>query len=376
MQAKTFFGFEHILAQEIAALGGANVKVKNRLVEFEGDLGFLYKANYSLRTALRILKPIDHFTIKNEDDLYQKCLRFPWENYMHVNQTFLIDSVVNSTQINHSHYAALRMKDAIADRFRKKFNKRPSIKKYQPDFLFNLHINEKNVNISIDSSGEPLFKRGYRVKAGKAPLNEVMAAGLLRLAGWDGKGNFLDPMCGSGTLPIEAAMVAANIPAQLHRSDFGFMKWKDYDASLFEKIKETRLNRISDFNGKIIGYDTDERALNNAHANIEHADFSDFIELKKQDFFTSEKEISPLLMVFNPPYDERLPINNERFYEQIGDTLKNHYSNTICWILSGDTEAAKKVGLRPSRKIKLYNGKIECRFLQYDIYEGSKKNKD
>ena len=375
MQAKTFYGLEDVLVQELKQLGASQIVKKNRAVEFLGDLGFLYKANYSLRTALKILVPIHHFKAKNETIFEKEINRIPWENYFFNSQSFAIDATVYSDYFKHSQYIMLKMKDGIVDRFRKKFGKRPDIERFNPDIKFHLHISNQEVTISLDSSGDPLFKRGYRKSHFEAPINEVLAAGLLNLAGWDGKGNFLDPMCGSGTLLVEAAMIALNMPPQLHRKQFGFMNWKNFDLELFNKIKDTRINRIKDFSGKIVGYDISDKALDSAKNNIEAADLSEFIELKNQDFFTSQKELFPLLVVFNPPYDERLSITTDHFYKNIGDTLKNNYKNTLAWFITSDLEAYKKIGLRPSRKIKIYNGKLECRFFQYDIYEGSKKNK-
>lgn len=373
MQAKTFYGLEDVLVQELKQLGASQIVKKNRAVEFLGDLGFLYKANYSLRTALKILVPIHHFKAKNETIFEKEINKIPWENYFFNSQSFAIDATVYSDYFKHSQYIMLKMKDGIVDRFRKKFGKRPDIERYNPDIKFHLHISNQDVTISLDSSGDPLFKRGYRKSHFEAPINEVLAAGLLNLAGWDGKGNFLDPMCGSGTLLVEAAMIALNMPPQLYRKQFGFMNWKNFDLELFKKIKDTRINRIKDFSGKIIGYDISDKALVSAKNNIEAADLSEFIELKNQDFFTSQKELFPLLVVFNPPYDERLSITTDHFYKNIGDTLKNNYKNTLAWFITSDLEAYKKIGLRPSRKIKIYNGKLECRFFQYDIYEGSKK---
>lgn len=375
MQAKTFYGLEDVLVQELKQLGASQIVKKNRAVEFLGDLGFLYKANYSLRTALKILVPIHHFKAKNETIFEKEINKIPWENYFFNSQSFAIDATVYSDYFKHSQYIMLKMKDGIVDRFRKKFGKRPDIERFNPDIKFHLHISNQEVTISLDSSGDPLFKRGYRKSHFEAPINEVLAAGLLNLAGWDGKGNFLDPMCGSGTLLVEAAMIALNMPPQLHRKQFGFMNWKNFDLELFNKIKDTRINRIKDFSGKIVGYDISDKALISAKNNIEAADLSEFIELKNQDFFTSQKELFPLLVVFNPPYDERLSITTDHFYKNIGDTLKNNYKNTLAWFITSDLEAYKKIGLRPSRKIKIYNGKLECRFFQYDIYEGSKKNK-
>ncbi len=373
IQIKTFFGLEPLLADEIKKLGGKNVEVKNRAVNCEGDLGFLYKINYSARTALKILVPILEFKAYNEHKFYDKLAKFDWEDYMDINQTFAIDATVYSETFTHSQFMSLKMKDAIADFFQAKYRRRPSVDPKNPDIKFHLHIDRELVTISLDSSGDALFKRGYRKDQGEAPINEVLAAGMLQIAGWDGKGNFLDPMCGSGTLLMEAAMVALGLPAQIFRKRFGFQNWRNYDAELFQNIKETRVNRVKDFDGKIIGYDIDPDMLHAARTNVASAEMEDIIEIKEQNFFESKKEHFPLLMVFNPPYDERLEITDEDFYKKIGDTFKSNYPNTLAWLITADLEAVKKIGLRPSRKIKLYNGKLETRFLQYEMYEGTKK---
>lgn len=373
IQIKTFFGLEAILAEEIKKLGGRNVELKNRAVNCEGDLGFLYKINYSARTALKILVPIDEFKAYNETKFYEKLFKFEWDDFMSVDQTFAIDSTVNSERFSHSQFMTFKMKDAIVDFFQNRYGKRPSIETRSPDIKFHLHIDRELVTISLDSSGDALFKRGYRREQGEAPINEVLASGMLQLAGWDGKGNFLDPMCGSGTLLIEAAMIAMDLPAQIFRKRFGFQNWKNYDETLFNKIKEFRIERVREFHGKIVGYDIDGRMLDAADANIASAEMEDIIEVRRQNFFESKKDLFPLLMVFNPPYDERISINDDDFYKKIGDTFKTNYPNTLAWLISSDLDAPKKIGLRPSRKIKLFNGKLETRFLQYEMYEGTKK---
>lgn len=372
---KTFFGLEQVLAEEVKKLGGREVEVKNRAVTCVGDLGFLYKINYSLRTAVKILVPIFEFKAYSEQKFYERLLRFPWDQFIGINQSFAIDATVNSERFTHSRFMTLKMKDAIVDFFQAKYRKRPNVNPKSPDIKLHLNINREQVSISLDSSGEPLFKRGYRVEQGAAPINEVLAAGMLYLAGWDGKGNFLDPMCGSGTLLIEAAMMATELPAQIFRRHFGFQNWKNYDEALFLKIKEFRINRIKPFDGKILGYDRDKKALSMARANIAATELEEVIEVQHKDFFDTEKSLYPLLMVFNPPYNERLTISDDDFYTKIGNTFKQRYPNTLAWLITADLEAAKKIGLRPSRKIKLFNGKLETRFLQYEMYEGSKKSK-
>ncbi|MCU7613250.1 class I SAM-dependent RNA methyltransferase [Chryseobacterium sp. GMJ5] len=373
IQIKTFFGLEPVLAEEIKKLGGKNVEVKNRAVNCEGDLGFLYKINYSARTALKILVPIDEFKAYNETKFYERLFKFEWDDFMSVDQTFAIDSTVNSERFSHSQFMTFKMKDAIVDFFQNRYGKRPNIETKSPDIKFHLHIDRELVTISLDSSGDALFKRGYRKEQGEAPINEVLASGMLQLAGWDGKGNFLDPMCGSGTILIEAAMIAMDLPAQIFRRRFAFQNWKNYDEALFNKIKEFRIERIREFHGKIVGYDIDGRMLDAARTNVESAEMEDIIEVRREDFFETKKDLFPLLMVFNPPYDERISINDDDFYKKIGDTFKTNYPNTLAWLISSDLEAVKKIGLRPSRKIKLFNGKLETRFLQYEMYEGTKK---
>jgi len=373
IQIKTFFGLEPVLAEEIKKLGGANVEIKNRAVNCEGDLGFLYKINYSARTALKILVPVLTFKAWDESRFYDKLFAFPWDDYMSVDQSFAIDATVYSERFRHSQFMSQKMKDAVVDYFKFHHRKRPNVDTTDPDIKFHLHIDRELVTVSLDASGDALFKRGYRREQGEAPINEVLASGMLQLAGWDGKGNFLDPMCGSGTLLIEAAMIAMDLPAQIFRKKFAFQNWKNYDAELFQKIKEVRINRIKEFTGKIVGYDLDSQMLNAAHLNVEAAEMEDVIEIKRQDFFESKKELFPLLMVFNPPYDERIEITDDEFYKKIGDTFKKSYPNTLAWFISSDLDAAKKVGLRPSRRIKLFNGKLECRFLQFEMYEGTKK---
>ncbi len=373
IQVKTFFGLEEVLARELQKLGAKDLEIKNRAVNCTGDLGFLYKINYSCRTALKILVPLLTFKAWDEDRFYKKLEAFPWEDYMDEGQFFAIDATVYSERFSHSQYITLKMKDAIVDRLSKIHNSRPNIDTKNPDIKLHLHIDREMVTISLDSSGDALYKRGYRIESTEAPINEVLASGMLQLAGWDGKANFLDPMCGSGTLLIEAAMIALELPAQLFRRKFAFMNWKNYDEDLFQTIKDYRMQKIKDFPYKIMGYDINRSAIMAAQSNINKVEMQDIIQIKQQDFFQSKKEDFPLFIVFNPPYDERLSIETDDFYTQIGDTFKKSYPNCLAWLISADLEAFKKIGLRPSRKIKLFNGKLECRFLQYEMYEGTKK---
>ncbi|WP_417364336.1 THUMP domain-containing class I SAM-dependent RNA methyltransferase [Galbibacter sp.] len=376
MLAKTMFGFEELLEKELKDLGALNVEKGVRSVSFEGDKGFMYKANLCLRTAIKILKPIHSFRVKSEQDLYDKVYRMDWNQYLSYDHTFAIDATVNSELFNHSLYIALKTKDAIADKFREQHNKRPSVDLKYPDLRVNVHIQKNECTISLDSSGQSLHQRGYKTATNIAPINEVLAAGLILLSGWDGQSDFMDPMCGSGTIPIEAAMIACNIPANINRREFAFEKWGDYDQDLFDKIVESSLKRVREFHHKIYALDKVSSAVRKATDNVKNANLSDYIQVEQNDFFQTEKASEEKLhMVFNPPYGERLAINMEEFYANIGDTLKQKYPHTDAWFITSNLESIKHVGLRPSRKIKLFNGKLESRLLKYEIYAGSKKAK-
>ncbi|WP_373056043.1 class I SAM-dependent RNA methyltransferase [Zunongwangia sp. H14] len=374
MIAKTMFGFEPILAKELMALGAMEVKEGTRNVSFVGDNGFMYKANLCLRTAIKILKPYKSFKIYSEEDLYKSIYALPWEEFMDVNDTLAVDATVHSDTFTHSKYISLKTKDAIVDRFRDKFGKRPDVDLDFPTLRLNIHIEKNFCNVSFDSSGQSLHKRGYKTATNIAPINEVLAAGMLLHSGWNGQSDFLDPMCGSGTILIEAAMIACNIPPNLNRKEFAFERWKDWDADLFEKIEESVLKKIREFHFTLKGYDTSPSAVHKAIDNVKNANLAEFIKIERQDFFESEKENERHLhMVFNPPYGERLEIDMPKFYKKIGDTLKQSYPGTQAWFITSNLEAIKNVGLRPSRKIKMYNGALESRLLKYEIYEGSKK---
>ena len=374
MVAKTFYGFEELLAKELLQLGAQEIKTGNRMVSFLGDLGFMYKANLCLRTALKILKPIHTARVQNEEELYQLFYDFPWEEYLDVDSKFVIDSVVTGTLFTHSQYASQKAKDGLVDQFRDKHNERPSVDLNRPDLRINLHIQDDFCTISLDSSGASLHHRGYRTLTNIAPLNEVLAAGLIQLSGWKGNSDFLDPMCGSGTILIEAAMLACNIPANINRKTFAFEKWIDWDADLFEKIQSSQLKKVKNPSIQIKGSDKAPSAIEKATINIENANLSEFITLEKKDFFQVEKETKgPLHLLTNPPYGERLDGDMNALYQGIGDSFKQSFPNTHAWIISSNMEAIKCVGLRPSRKIKLFNGKLESRLLYYPIYDGTKK---
>lgn len=376
MVAKTLFGFEEILAKELRNLGAGNVKEGVRNVSFEGDTGFMYKANLCLRTAIKIIKPIHSFSVQSENELYKKIYGMEWSEYLSVDTTFAIDTTVNSDNFTHSLYVSQKVKDAIVDKFRDTDGTRPNVDVKFPDVRINIHIHKEHCNVSLDSSGRSLHHRGYRTATNIAPINEVLAAGLLLLSGWDGQSDFLDPMCGSGTMLTEAAMIACNIPANINRKEFAFEKWEDFDEALFEKIVDSSLKKAREFSHKIVGYDKAPSAVRKAKENIENANLSEYITVERKNFFDTEKlNEGPLKMVFNPPYGERLNLDMEEFYASIGDTLKRNYPGTEAWFITSNLEALKYVGLRPSRKIKVFNSHLESRLVKYVMYEGSKKAK-
>lgn len=376
MVAKTFFGFEEILANELIKLGAQRVEQGTRMVSFYGDKGFMYKANLALRTPLKILKPIKQFKVFNENSLYKGVQSIDWAEYISVHQSFVIDATIFSEQFNHSQFVALKSKDAIVDQFKEKYNARPNIDKEHPDLKINIHIQQDVCTVSLDTSGASLHHRGYRTATNIAPINEVLAAGILLLSGWKGQSNFLDPMCGSGTFLVEAAMIACNIPPNINRKEFAFEKWRDWDADLFDKVEESLLKKIVEFPYDIVGYDKAPSAVTKAKDNARNANLDDYISVQQQNFFETEKQgDDPLHIVFNPPYGERLDIDLERFYREIGDTLKQNYPGTNAWFITGNLEALKFVGLKPSRKIKMFNGKLESRLVKYEMYAGSKRTK-
>jgi putative N6-adenine-specific DNA methylase len=336
----------------------------------------MYKANLSLRTALKILKPIYYFRAFNDQSLYKGIQGIDWSNYFEANQTFVIDSTIHSDHFKHSQFVSQKAKDAIVDQFRDKTGERPSVDKDFPDMRINIHIDRDQCSVSLDTSGASLHQRGYRTATNIAPINEVLAAGMLLLSGWEGKSDFLDPMCGSGTILVEAAMIACNIPANINRKEFAFEKWNDWDNDLFDQIIDALMKKTREFSYSIKGYDKAPSAVAKAKDNIQNANLDDYITVEQHNFFDTKKETSgPLQMVFNPPYGERLDIDLERFYREMGDTMKQNYPGTHAWFITANLEALKFVGLKPSRKIKLFNGSLEARLVKYEMYEGSKKAK-
>jgi putative N6-adenine-specific DNA methylase len=375
MIAKTFLGLEDTLTQELLRLGAREVEAHNRAVSFVGDKGFMYKANLNLRTALRILKPIFSFEVSNEESLYREINNYAWEDLLSADDTLAVDSVLNTDIFTHSQYISQKTKDAVVDRFRSKFDKRPSVDLTNPTIRINVFVSANTCYVSLDSSGYSLHKRGYRENVGEAPINEVLAAGLIMMSGWEPHKPLIDPMCGSGTFLIEAALIANNIPPGYYRESFGCMNWKDFDKELWDKIFKNSINKIKNHDYvKIIGCDADRAMAEKASDNVKQSKVDDVVKVIHSSFedFTPPEQKGVVIM--NPPYGERLKIEEiTEFYKKIGDTLKAKYEGYDAWIISSSPEGFKSVGLRPSRKITVFNGPLECRFMKFEMYRGTKK---
>lgn len=374
MIAKTFKGLEEVLATELVAMGANNVQLQRRAVSFTGNKELMYKANMQLRTASRVLKPIAAFKALNPDEVYEQVKKIDWEKYMSVDTTFAIDSTVFSDEFRHSMFVAYRVKDAIADRFMEKQNKRPSVRLDNPQLMINIHIAQNQCTISLDSSGESLHKRGYRVAQTDAPLNEALAAGMLLMSGWEGKTDFIDPMCGSGTLLIEAALIALNIPPGVFRREFAFEKWSDFDSELFDAVyNDDSVERP--FEHKIYGSDISPLAIKIADKNVRSAGLNKYIELKVLPMQQLEAPSDHCLMVTNPPYGERITSPDIfGLYASLGTVLKHKFTGCSAWVISSHEECLDKIGLKPSKKIQLLNGSLDCLYCQYEIFEGKRND--
>jgi putative N6-adenine-specific DNA methylase len=411
MTAQTMFGLDEILFQEIKDLGATNVQLNNRAVTFEGDLKMMYKANLCLRTALRVLVPIAEFEVKDEHDLYDKIKNIDWEKYLSVEETLAINCTLSTNVFTHSRYIEQKTKDAIVDKFRDKYDKRPSVDIINPDLRIQLYIKNNLCMVMLNSSGDPLYKRGYRDKTNLAPMNEVLAAGLILLSKWDKKSDFIDPMCGSATLSIEAALMAANIPAGSFRPLFGFEKWSNFDADLWEEVFDEAMEAVDTENMPyILAGEISKNVARKAAANIAEANLKKYIMLKDisfHDLLPPEKsleEISEIeeakeekneeeqeqeqekswfkrrkadkgVIIINPPYGERMDKDEDinAFYAEIGDTLKQNWAGYTAWIITSNMDAAKSIGLASKPKLKVFNGSLECRFMRFEIYEGSNR---
>ncbi len=367
--AKTVAGLEEILQKELDKIGAANTQILKRAVSFEGNKDLLYRANYCCRTALRILKPILVFPVTKQEDLYTKINKIPWEDYIGNNNSIAVDAVNATSVFTNSQYVALKTKDAVVDRFRDKTGSRPSVNLDNPDLRINIHLYKETCTVSLDSSGSSLHKRGYRHVTGPAPLNEVLAAGLIQLSGWDKTIPLYDPMCGSGTILIEANMSARNIPSGYFRPAFGFEKWIDFDPELWNKIREEENAKILDKGVEIFGSDISSRAIATATENVGFTKFQKQIQLEVAAFENTFSRGSSGMIICNPPYDERLQIDDIiEFYKSVGNVLKKKYKGFEAWIISSDMKALKFIGLHPSKKITVFNGPLECRFVRFTLY--------
>ncbi|NLO71799.1 MAG: class I SAM-dependent RNA methyltransferase [Porphyromonadaceae bacterium] len=372
MIAKTFKGLEEVLAKELVDLGANNIQIQRRAVSFTGNLKLMYEANYHLRTASRILKPILTFRAKDADEIYTQVKKFNWEKFMNLSTTFAIDSTVFSDDFRHSKFVSYRVKDGIADFFTEKYDKRPNVSIDNPKLMINVHIAQNQCTISLDSSGDSLHKRGYRERQTEAPINEALAAGMLLLAGWDGKMNFIDPMCGSGTFLIEAALIALNIPPGIYRENFAFENWLDFDLELFELVcNDDSAER--EFEYRIYGSDISIQAVKTAERNIRGAGLGKYISVQALPLKDLEIPDGKFLMVTNPPYGERIsPKNISEIYKTLGTVLKHKFAGNSAWVISSNEEFLHKIGLKPSKKIELLNGSLECLYCKYEIFEGKR----
>lgn len=368
--AKTFMGLEPVLAQELTQIGANNVQIGRRMVSFSGDKELMYRANFQLHTAIRVLKPIKHFKAQSADDVYNEVMKIDWSQYLDLKQTFAVDSVVFSEEFTHSKFVSYKVKDAIVDQFRERTGQRPNISVSNPDIRLNMHIAEDKCTLSLDSSGESLHRRGYRQESVEAPINEVLAAGMILMTGWKGGTDFIDPMCGSGTLLIEAALIARNMAPGLFRKEYAFEKWPDFDADLFDSIYNDD-SQEREFNHHIYGYDIDMAAVNTASLNVRAAGLTKDITVAQQDFKDFKQPTEKALMVTNPPYGERISTPDLLgTYKMIGEKLKHEFTGNEAWVLSYREECFNQIGLKPSLKTPLYNGSLECEFRKYQMFGG------
>lgn len=374
MLAKTYFGLEDILAKELTELGANEIETERRAVRFKGDKALLYKANLCLRSAIRILVPIAQFKATDADEVYEKAKKINWEEYIGIKQSFIINETVNSENFRHSKFVAYRLKDAIADYFTELYDKRPSVSITSPDIYIDIHISHNECTISLDSSGVSLHKRGYRSSQNEAPISEAQAAGMLLMAGWDGSKDFIDPMCGSGTFLIEAALIALNIPPCIYRTQFAFEKWQDFDKELFDDLYNDD-SEEREFTHKIIGYDVNPNTVKIAQENIKAAGLSKYIEVQCRDIANFEEVTEPSLIVTNPPYGERLkPEDLRDLYREIGRALKHKFVNGEAWVISSHVENLAAIGLKPSQRVELKNGALDCEFWKFEIFSGTHKD--
>ncbi len=368
--AKTFMGLEPVLAQELTHLGANNVQIGRRMVSFTGDKEMMYRANFQLHTAIRILKPIKRFKAKSAEDVYDEVQKIDWSEYIEKGKTFSVDTVVYSDEFRNSRFVTYKVKDAIVDQFRTKTGDRPNISVSNPDIRLHIHIAEDDATLCLDSSGESLHRRGYRQESVEAPLNEVLAAGMILMSGWKGETDFIDPMCGSGTLLVEAALIARNISPGVFRKEFAFEKWPDFDQELFDSIYNDD-SQEREFEHHIYGYDIDMKAVNTARLNVKAAGLTNEITVEQQDFKDFKKPANKSIIITNPPYGERISTPNLLgTYKMIGERLKHEFGGNEAWILSYREECFEQIGLKPSIKIPVYNGSLECEYRKYTMFDG------
>lgn len=371
--AKTFMGLENVLAQELTELGANNVQIGRRMVSFTGNQEMMYRANFQLHTAIRVLKPIKHFKARCAEDVYEEIKNIDWSQYIEKGKTFSVDSVVYSEEFRNSRFVTYKVKDAIVDQFREKTGTRPNISISNPDIRLHIHISEEDATLCLDSSGESLHRRGYRQETTEAPLNEVLAAGMILMTGWKGDTDFIDPMCGSGTLLIEAALIARNMSPGLFRKEFAFEKWPDFNQELFDSIYNDETQE-REFNHHIYGYDIDTKAINIAQLNVKAAGLTKDITIEKADFKNFKQPENPSILITNPPYGERISTPNLLgTYKMIGERLKHEFINNEAWILSYREECFEQIALKPSIKVPVFNGSLECEFRKYAIFDGKMK---
>ena len=371
--AKTFMGLEPVLAKELTALGANDVQIGRRMVSFTGDKELMYRANFQLHTAIKILKPIHHFKARSADDVYEEIKKLDWTTYLGDDRTFAVDSVVFSEEFRHSKFVSYKVKDAIVDQLRERTGKRPNISVANPDLRLHIHIAEDQCTLCLDSSGESLHRRGYRQESVEAPINEVLAAGIILMTGWQGDTDFIDPMCGSGTFLVEAALIARNMAPGLFRKEYAFEKWPDFDAELFDNIYNDD-SQEREFKHHIYGYDIDFKAVNTARMNVKAAGLSDCISVEQQDFKDFQQPREKAIIVTNPPYGERISTPNLlETYRMIGERLKHQFMGGDAWIITYREECFEQIGLKPSIKIPLYNGSLECELRKYQMFDGKMK---
>ncbi len=371
--AKTLKGLEHLLADELQSLGAEKTEVLNRGVDFYGGRAMMYRVNVASRLTLRVLLPVLQFRAEDPDTLYKKVKGYDWSIHLDNKMTFAIDPVVYSPVFRNSQYVAMKVKDAIADRFREHTGLRPSVNREHPDLLINVHISDRRVTVSLDSSGDSLHRRGYRTGTFEAPLNEVLAAGMVLATGWKGDRPFIDPMCGSGTIAIEAALIAAGIPPGIFRNRYGFENWKDFDRDLMERVAE-KLPREKKVTVPIIAWDNNPEAVRLAREQIRRMELDHLVEVEEKDFAGSSGPSGGATIVMNPPYGERMdPGNIDTFYRMIGTTLKHSFPGSDAWVLSSSRKALRQIGLKPEKKMVLYNGSLECLYVNFKTFTGTWK---